>query len=448
MILGYDRYEFGKKLNTLISPSQPIRSVEFLRGRGSELDRIEKALFAAGRNIFIYGDRGVGKSSLAATAANIYQHSKYDYIEASGSPDATLSSIISNIALQATSASRINNVVSKTKLSGNFRYLSIYGETQISKKDIGSEIRSIQDATEVLREVASLYDGPKIVVIDEFDRLKSKEQRSLFADLLKHLGDQDIDIKFIITGVGNSLDELLGAHPSAIRQLETIELPRLSWDARWDITIKTLEHFNIDIDRIFYSRIAALSDGYPYYVHLMTEKLLWRLYERPHIVKIVERIDFTNSLRDAIESISAELKRPYKMAILQPTSDYEVVLWSTADSEWLYGSLGGMYESYKDILDHIEDANKLSYDAYATRIRNLCKPKCGSILVHTNTKGLYTYKEKMLRGYVRMQAEAHGIILCGETAGVEPSQHARVRSGTPSIKRGTKKIRTDPRGYR
>ena len=65
-----DRHAFGERLNELVSPAQPIQSIENLQGRTKELARIEKALFAPGRHIFIYGDRGVGKSSLAAAAAN------------------------------------------------------------------------------------------------------------------------------------------------------------------------------------------------------------------------------------------------------------------------------------------------------------------------------------------------------------------------------------------
>ena len=92
-----ERHEFGTKLNALVSPALPIQSVEYLQGRTRELDRIDKALFAPGRHIFIYGDRGVGKSSLAATAASLLQSSDANYIDVSGAPDATLISIIGSV---------------------------------------------------------------------------------------------------------------------------------------------------------------------------------------------------------------------------------------------------------------------------------------------------------------------------------------------------------------
>ena len=94
MIQGYDKNSFGKKLNEVVSPARPIISIENLVGRSQELDRIEKALYASGRNIFIYGERGVGKSSLAATAANQWQSSDAKYIDVSCSPDSTINSCL------------------------------------------------------------------------------------------------------------------------------------------------------------------------------------------------------------------------------------------------------------------------------------------------------------------------------------------------------------------
>jgi hypothetical protein len=241
------------------------------------------------------------------------------------------------------------------------------------------------------------------------------------------LGDKDVNIKFIFTGVGKSLQELLGAHQSAIRQLETIELPRLSWEARWDIAIAALNEFSVNIHRDIYIRIAAVSDGYPYYVHLITEKLLWHLFEREDFVNSVTWDDYHSALNDSIDSISAELRIPYEMAINQKSGDYEEVLWSTADSEWIHTYLSSMHISYKEITTQLPHKTILDYDKYCTRIRNLKKPACGSILVSGNKPGLYSYRENMLRGYVRMQAEANGITLIGETGGREDKSYMKLK---------------------
>src|SRR6185437_13818020 len=90
MIHAYpDRQIFGQRLNQLVFPAQPVQTIEHLHGRALELELIEKALFAPGHHVFIYGDRGVGKSSLAAAAASQYQSADAPYIDIGCGPDAT-----------------------------------------------------------------------------------------------------------------------------------------------------------------------------------------------------------------------------------------------------------------------------------------------------------------------------------------------------------------------
>jgi len=124
---------------------------------------------------------------------------------------------------------------------------------------------------------------------------------------------------------------------------------------------------------------------------------------------------FRGGLKNAIESINAELRRPYELAVTQRTDDYEEVLWSTADGEYLQRFVDNMYTSYGYIIQEREGREKLSYDRYRARIRALKAPRNGAILLNEPHKvGLYRYRETMLRGYVRMQAEAHGIQLVGD----------------------------------
>ncbi len=56
-----------------LTPSLHITTPERLFGREKKLTEIERAFNSPGRHIFIHGDRGVGKTSLALTAANLRQ---------------------------------------------------------------------------------------------------------------------------------------------------------------------------------------------------------------------------------------------------------------------------------------------------------------------------------------------------------------------------------------
>jgi hypothetical protein len=264
----------------------------------------------------------------------------------------------------------------------------------------------------------------------------------LFADLLKYIGDKKIEITFFFTGVGTTLEKLLGGHPSAIRQLETIELPKLSWDARWDIARKVTNAFGLDLDEQTRVRLAAVSDGYPYYVHLLTEKLMWRVYEAPEVITMIERDHYVGALHDAIESINAELRRPYDMAVSQRTEDFEEVLWSTADSDFLDRTGDDFFSSYQYVMRQRDPFSTriLTSAAFRKIIQKLKSPPCGEVLINSrfNRRGWYSYREPVLRGYVRMQAEAHGIELLGEAPATKEPRHVSGRTGYfgPSVPPG------------
>lgn len=432
----YSKYDFGTKLSEVVSPSRPIRSIQYLKGREPELDTIDRALFAPGRHVFIYGDRGVGKSSLAATAAYQYQSAESEPIFVSGSIDDTFKTVVANIANNALGRSRVEAVKQNTNSSIEWRGLKWGAGIEISTIDIASQIQSVGDAVELLKQVANQHSDKPIVVLDEFDTISDQNERNKFAALLKQLGDQSVNLKFIFTGIGSTLDELLGAHQSAYRQLETVELPRLGWEARREIVVSAAEAFDLSVDDNINWRIAAVSDGYPYYVHLITEKMLWEAFVDERIVDSLDSVHYQLGLHAAIQSISAELKKPYEQAVYFREQDYENVVWSTADGDDLLRSLKDMYEAYQVIVQKRENGNDLGRTKYSEYVRKLKEKPYGEILEQVKgRKGWYIYREKMLRGYVRMQAEANGIQLAGEK--MAPRQKMRAPGNSRTGYRGS-----------
>lgn len=121
--------------------------------------------------------------------------------------------------------------------------------------------------------------------------------------------------------------------------------------------------------------------------------------------------------------------------------EYETVVWSTADSEDLFRYIGRMSKSYQSVCRRRQEAATLDRETFAEKLRQLKSSAYSGILQTVDKRpGWYTYTEKMLRGYVRMQAEAGGVELSGERAA--PRQHIHVptnaRSGhrDPSVPKG------------
>ena len=81
-IKNLNEVQLREILNKNFTPSKEIMTPERLFGRQAHLCQIGRAFNSEGRNIFIFGDRGIGKTSLARTAAklNNFQEEKYIYI--------------------------------------------------------------------------------------------------------------------------------------------------------------------------------------------------------------------------------------------------------------------------------------------------------------------------------------------------------------------------------
>lgn len=439
-IAGYTKDDFGQKLNSVVNPATPIRSIQHLKGRDQQLEEIERALYAAGRHIFIFGDRGVGKSSLAATAAYQYQSPDAEPIFVSGSPDETFQSIIANIAVQALGRSKTQQLKTQESRSIDFRGMRWSSGHEVSTIDLASQIQSIGDATELLKQVAQKHSTKPTVVLDEFDTIPDVAERAKFASLLKQLGDQQLELKFFITGIGQSCQELLGAHQSAHRQLATIELMRLSFEGRREIVQDAADAFNLQLDDNVNWRIALISDGYPYYVHLLVEKMLWAAFDSEKEDVGLGWTEFHEGLRVAVKETNAELRLPYEKAVLQRPPELEDIVWSTADGEDLFRSLDSMYSSYKEVIKSRRERPEVGRPKYSELVRKLKDQAFGSILKPiAGRSGWYEFREKMLRGYVRMQAEANQVTLNGE--GSIPRQHMHIgnsRTGSygPAIPKG------------
>ena len=418
-IKGYDKNDFVSQLNQYLFASGPVRDFSHLVGRESEMSLIEEALSAEGRHVFIYGDRGVGKTSLAAAAANFYQSSDNSHIQIGCGPDTKFYKTIEDL---------VDRVIKKASGKRDYSVKSTFSvkfyKVQWNNKMIDvsiPEVNSMYTAVEAIEEVAKYHSDAPVIVIDEFDQIESEEERRLFSNYLKDLGDRGVDIKLIFTGVAQSLTKLLGDHESSFRQLHTIELGRLYWGPREKIVTDAMDSFNLKIDPNVVHSIARISNGFPYYAHLLAEKILWCAFDSEVDIEYIDEEIFSMALEKAISSISAHLSMPYDSATLHRNSDYREVLWATADSESTIRLIDGMFNSYLRINRQLygpspeEKCRPLTRKNFVARLANLKKKDYGGILENaSDRKGLYSYRENILRGYVAMRALESGVELQGD----------------------------------
>jgi uncharacterized protein len=274
------------------------------------------------------------------------------------------------------------------------------------------EFKSVDDVIAVIGFLAARHSEQPVVVIDEFERIKDERERSFFADFIKQCGDQSLPVKFIFCGIGTALSDLLDAHHSCYRYLTAVELERLGLDPRLEIIANAVRAFGLQVEDTTAYRIAMISDGFPHYVHLITEKLLWQVFEDTTEIAVTQPQHYTEAIEAAVLDIEPHLKAMYEKASLKYKTDYEIILWAIADDALLKRRSADIYSSYVRIMRSMRSIKEdpLSRETFNQRMNALKKPAHASI-VRANRQGWYEFTEAVVRGYVRLRAEDRGVQL-------------------------------------
>jgi len=407
-VITQPEHDFGKLLAEVLSPSRPLHSEEFLRGREEQLSGIKKALYQPGRHILIHGFRGVGKSSLAQTAAFSVSRGA-DPIIVGCDTKSTFRSVVRDL---------FNDAVNKNpqverrikEAGGGFSGLGLNFGGKSATQEAGEvgEPSSANDAIRLMQFLCNSYAPEPVFVVDEFDQIKDKREQENFTSFIKQVSDKHVPVRFIFCGIGESVDAIMEAHGSADRYFHTVGLGQLPWEARFEIVTTAADRLGIEIDENTLIRIARISDGFPHYVHLISEKLFWQVYEGDTDGAVTGTL-FEAAMTDAAAAMEMKLKGPYEKATQKYSNDYETILWAAADGHELRRRSSDIYESYCRIM---QDRNPDALDRakFNQRINSLKQRSHASILTGTRA-GWYEFTEKVIRGYVRLRAEQEGVVL-------------------------------------
>lgn len=227
----------------LFNPSSPIDEDTFFSGRIEQLSDLLNVIYEKGAHAVLFGERGVGKSSLAniITARIPPAVKNIKCIKENCRPEDTFFTLWS-------------------KMLFSYQYENL---------DIAEYLRSEDRAYIVIKILETLPRGVQYVfVFDEFDRIKSDDTKRAMADTIKHFSDYPQNITIVIVGVGYSIEELFGAHPSIQRCCQQIPLPRMSSPELREILLDRYQQIGITVSKRIENQLIEVSRGLPGYIHL------------------------------------------------------------------------------------------------------------------------------------------------------------------------------------
>lgn len=396
------------------TPSKEIDTPERLLGRRNSLRDIGRAFNSRGRHAFIYGDRGVGKTSLAVTAASIEASSSGLPIYVACGKTSSFSDVFQAIG---NGVIEVEKRFRENKLAGGLKFgiegMSVAANLSKESATNVPSPKTVQDAIDILKFVSAKGMGRKVVIVDELDRIASEHDRALFAEVIKNGSAVGDDVKIIYCGIGQSVDELLGAHLSVGRYFEPVEVEKLSHDILWRIVSGVAEELEISIPQEFLTRIGVISDGFPHFVHLMGECMIWEMHDDSRELQACERSHFEGGVRGALQRTEPALRLAYQKATekTKNKSQYEEALWALADTSETRRQIKEIFErSYIRIQNEIGDKKYMDKQTLNARLLTLRDERHGSVVVGHGA-GYFSFRENVFRGFVRLKAETEKVPL-------------------------------------
>jgi Cdc6-like AAA superfamily ATPase len=373
-----ERYKLRATVLTTFTPGRPVKHLDLLAGRHAQINKVFDAVLSPGQHAAIYGDRGVGKSSLA----NLI----YDMIFASGQQNFVPIQV--NCGLSASFADIWAEV---------FRQIEKHTQTP----HLLAQLPAHSPNSEDIRAILDTVDHPCIIVLDEYDRVED-DVTSAMADTIKTLSDRDVDATLVLVGVADTVEELIREHASIDRALVQIPMPRMSKEELIDAVARGMARLpQLTLEDGIADRIAIISKGLPHFVHLLAKHSVLIAIDDGR--QAVNSKDYEKALQIAIEEKSHTLGQAYRKATHSGRENtFEEVLLACALATDEHGFFGA-----KDVrapLSRILN-RPVRIEAYIRHLDKFSQEERGSVLKKEgqSRKFQYSFAEPMMQPYVLMK---------------------------------------------
>lgn len=388
-------------LARVFTPSAPVSSRDLFAGRMNKITDIVDVVFAPGQHAVIYGERGVGKTSLTTVLSEIW-----------GSGKGTLLALRTNCDGTDTFSTIWRKVLAEAVWTIPKQGVGFRPDVQQTFKTAEELLPQEGDVTpnDVRRVLQTLGAAQRTaVIIDEFDRVSDPSVRALFADTIKLLSDQLVTSTLIIVGVADDVNELIAEHQSVERALVQIPMPRMSQTELAEIVRLGLAKVEMTIGEDALYTITKLSQGLPHYTHLLS---LWAARTAAQQRRLdVQLSDVNAGMVTVLDRAQESVVNAYHKATMSTRDNlFKQVLLACALAQ---KDLRGYFAAV-DVRQPLRQITGRPYDiaAFAAHLNALSEEGRGRVLQKTGVPRRYRYRfvNPLLQPFVVMQGLNTGMV--------------------------------------
>ena len=245
-------------LRDAMGASQPVIDREHFAGRHDTLRQLITAVEQQRMHVVVYGERGIGKTSLVHVFAETAREARYLVLYGSCGSDTRFETIFGAFA------ARIPRLYHKSVLPNS------------PEAESGDNFDAMLSPGFGPRELADLFAdvaGTRVIlVLDEYDRAADPVFRRDVAELIKNLSDRASRVQLVLAGVAQNLDEILGYAPSIRRNVVGLPLRPMSSAEVTDLIGIGETAAEVEFSESATRLITVMAGGSPYLVRLLAHQ--------------------------------------------------------------------------------------------------------------------------------------------------------------------------------
>jgi len=375
-----DWFQLSFEISALFDGA-PIDEEDLFAGRSTEVRKILEAVIARSKHVVLFGEKGVGKTSLTNVFWKRFNKTLRSFIVAriQAGPHDTFSSLW-------------GRALEELQAAGNATGKSDYVAFETDHETwTPSQIR---------RELQKCgANALPIIIVDEYSEVVDADAKKLTANLIKEFYDFSVTTTVILVGVAENISELIEDHASIDRALVEIPLNRMSESELKEIIQKRAGRTVMTFSGDAMWTVIALSRGLPYFTQTLSKYAALHAIDNRRIE--VSNDDVEASMSKFIDSIEKTFKEGYRDAIRSNQDNFfEHSLLACAlaktDDEGFF-TANDVVEPYSAIM---KEKKRIAH--FEKHLRRFSSDEGGNILIKRggDRKQTFRFKDPMMQPYV------------------------------------------------